>query len=83
MAWPPARGRPARKGGACGHNARRQAAYEQKLTPARAVARRGNAHGGATHGCGTGRKGSSAHPLAGRLPAGKGTAACVGALVAA
>ncbi|RWW45267.1 hypothetical protein BHE74_00048904 [Ensete ventricosum] len=71
-----------RKGGACGHNTRRQAAYEQKLPPARAIARRGDAHGGATHGRGIGRKGSSAHPLAWRLPASKGTAACVGALVA-
>ncbi|RRT37676.1 hypothetical protein B296_00039784 [Ensete ventricosum] len=55
----------AHKGNTCGHGARRKAAYGQKLSPARAGthrnARKGGAHGGV------------ACPLAGRLPAGKGS----------
>ncbi|RWW12379.1 hypothetical protein GW17_00023956 [Ensete ventricosum] len=56
-----------RRGDACG----------QKLPPTRAAAHRnayrGDAHGGAACGRDVGRKGSNAHPLVGRMSAGKGS----------
>ncbi|RWW43682.1 hypothetical protein BHE74_00050625 [Ensete ventricosum] len=55
----------------------RQAAYGQKLPPARAPTRRSTSRGGARGGAalewGTDRKGSSSRPLARQLPVGKGS----------
>ncbi|RRT53372.1 hypothetical protein B296_00008145 [Ensete ventricosum] len=66
----------ARRGGACEHDAHRHATCGQKLMPARATARRstrrGDAHGGVAREHRASRKGSSVHPLAGRLLTSKG-----------
>ncbi|RRT58779.1 hypothetical protein B296_00021716 [Ensete ventricosum] len=55
--------------GAVGYSA----VYGHKLSSTRVAARRSDAHGGAAYGCNTDRKGNSARPLGGRLPAGKGS----------
>ncbi|RRT81614.1 hypothetical protein B296_00001160 [Ensete ventricosum] len=65
-----------RRGGACGHDAHRQAAFAARPpanATARRSARRGSAHRGATRGRSVGCKGSSVRPLVGWLSAGKGS----------